>query len=314
MLHLPADVQILWTAFLLDLVVPDPKNVAHPVAWMGMAIGALRDRAPERGRWKPFVAGAVIVLMGGALAAVAGLCLHTSFRKLPLPLSILAEALVLKLMFAARALVTAGETVRRALEAGELEAARRLVGWHLVSRDTSVLDQSQVAAAAIESLAENANDSIVAPLFFYAVAGLPGVLAYRFINTCDAMLGYRDAKREWLGKCSARVDDLANWIPARLTATMIILAGVCLGGDLTRGIRTWFRDARATASPNAGHPMSAAAGVLGVELAKSGHYRLGLGERLPAAGDISRARRLVWSTTVIAILGISVIRIMTSGV
>ena len=148
--------------------------------------------------------------------------------------------------------MTAGETVRRAVEAGELEAARRLVGWHLVSRDTSVLDQSQVAAAAIESLAENANDSIVAPLFFYAVAGLPGALAYRFINTCDAMLGYRDAKREWLGKCSARVDDLANWIPARLTATMIILAGVCSGGDLARGIRTWFRDARADRQPQRG--------------------------------------------------------------
>ncbi|MGZ3415502.1 MAG: adenosylcobinamide-phosphate synthase CbiB, partial [Isosphaeraceae bacterium] len=230
--------------------------------------------------------------------------------KLPPPFSILAEALVLKLMFSARSLVNAGEAVRRALESGELEAARRLVGWHLVSRDTSRLDDSQVAAAAIESLAENANDSIVAPLLFYAIAGLPGVLAYRFINTCDAMLGYRDLKREWLGKCSARVDDLANLVPARLTAALIILAGVPLGGSVPRAVRTWFRDSRVTASPNAGHPMSAAAGVLGVELAKCGHYRLGTGERLPAARDIARARRLVWSTTLLAMLGISVIRII----
>ena len=176
------------------------------------------------------------------------------------------------------------------MESGELEAARRLVGWHLVSRDTSRLDDSQVAAAAIESLAENANDSIVAPLLFYAIAGLPGVLAYRFINTCDAMLGYRDLKREWLGKCSARVDDLANLVPARLTAALIILAGVPLGGSVPRAVRTWFRDSRATASPNAGHPMSAAAGVLGVELAKCGHYRLGTGERLPAARDIAQGK------------------------
>jgi adenosylcobinamide-phosphate synthase len=146
-------------------------------------------------------------------------------------------------------------------------------------------------------LAENANDSIVAPLLFYAIAGLPGVLAYRFINTCDAMLGYRDPEREWLGKCSARVDDLANVIPARLTAALIILAGVPLGGSVPRGVRTWFRDSRA-------------AGVLGVELAKCGHYRLGPGERLPAARDIARARRLVWSTTLLAMLGISVIRII----
>jgi adenosylcobinamide-phosphate synthase len=124
------------------------------------------------------------------------------------------------------------------------------------------------------------------------------------------MLGYRDLKREWLGKCSARVDDLANLIPARLTAALIILAGVPLGGSMPRAVRTWFRDSRATASPNAGHPMSAAAGVLGVELAKCGHYRLGPGERLPAAQDIARARRLVWSTTLLAMLGISAIKII----
>jgi len=310
MASLPPELPILWLAFLLDLVIPEPRNALHPVAWTGMAIGALERLVPKQGRWKPFWAGAAIVLVGCALSALVGLLLHSGFRKLPPPFSILGEALVLKLMFSARSLVNAGEAVRRALESGELEAARRLVGWHLVSRDTSRLDDSQVAAATIESLAENANDSIVAPLLFYAIAGLPGVLAYRFINTCDAMLGYRDLKREWLGKCSARVDDLANVIPARLTAALIILAGVPLGGSVPRAVRTWFRDSRATASPNAGHPMSAAAGVLGVELTKCGHYRLGTGERLPAARDIARARRLVWSTTLLAMLGISVIRII----
>ncbi len=310
MASLPPELPILWLAFLLDLVIPEPRNALHPVAWMGMAIGALERLVPKQGRWKLFWAGAAIVLVGCALSALVGLLLHSGFRKLPPPFSILGEALVLKLMFSARSLVNAGEAVRRALESGELEAARRLVGWHLVSRDTSRLDDSQVAAAAIESLAENANDSIVAPLLFYAIAGLPGVLTYRFINTCDAMLGYRDLKREWLGKCSARVDDLANLVPARLTAALIILAGVPLGGSVPRAVRTWFRDSRVTASPNAGHPMSAAAGVLGVELAKCGYYRLGTGERLPAARDIARARRLVWSTTLLAMLGISVIKII----
>src|SRR5271157_2174557 len=271
MVSLPPELPILWLAFLLDLVIPEPRNALHPVAWMGMAIGALERLVPKQGRWKPFWAGAAIVLVGCALSALVGLLLHSGFRKLPPPFSILGEALVLKLMFSARSLVNAGEAVRRALESGELEAARRLVGWHLVSRDTSRLDDSQVAAATIESLAENANDSIVAPLLFYAIAGLPGVLAYRFINTCDAMLGYRDPEREWLGKCSARVDDLANVIPARLTAALIILAGVPLGGSVPRAVRTWFRDSRATASPNAGHPMSAAAGVLGGEPA--GEFR-----------------------------------------
>ncbi len=311
MAPLPPELSILWLAFLLDLVVREPPNVVHPVAWMGKVIALLRQRAPKQGCWKPLRAGTAIVLGGCALCATTGLLLASGFRAMPFPLSILAEALVLKLMFSARALMSAGEAVQRALEADDLTAARHLVGWHLVSRDTSNLNNSQVAAAAIESVAENANDSIVAPLLFYTIAGLPGVLGYRFINTCDAMLGYRDAEREWLGKCSARVDDLANFIPARLTAALMILASVPVGGSVCRAIRTYYRDARVTASPNAGHPMSAAAGVLGVELEKCGHYRLGPGERSPIAQDITRAARLVWRTTFLAMIAMSLITIMT---
>ena len=234
MAPLPPELSILWLAFLLDLVVREPPNVVHPVAWMGKAIGLLRKRAPKHGCWKPLRAGTAIVL-GGCAATMTGLLLASGFRAMPFPLSIFAEALVLKLMFSARALMSAGEAVQRALEADDLTAARHLVGWHLVSRDTSNLNNSQVAAAAIESVAENANDSIVAPLLFYTIAGLPGVLGYRFINTCDAMLGYRDAERKWLGNCSARVDDLANFIPARLTAALMILASVPVGGSVCRG-------------------------------------------------------------------------------
>ena len=114
-----------------------------------------------------------------------------------------------------------------------------------------------------------------------------------------------------MGKCSARVDDLANFIPARLTAALMILASVPVGGSVCRAIRTYYRDARVTASPNAGHPMSAAAGVLGVELEKCGHYRLGPGERSPIAQDITRAARLVWRTTFLAMIAMSLITIMT---
>jgi adenosylcobinamide-phosphate synthase len=187
------------------------------------------------------------------------------------------------------------------LTAGDLPAARQQLSRHLVSRDTSRLDESQIAAATIESLAENTSDSVVAPIFWYAVAGLPGALVYRFLNTADAMLGYRDPEREWLGKAAARLDDIANLIPARLTALCMIVSAPWLGSRIEDGYRIWRRDAGATASPNAGHPMSAAAGVLGVELEKVDHYRLGAGQPKPSARDIQRYEPLVMMSALIAL-------------
>jgi adenosylcobinamide-phosphate synthase len=193
---------------------------------------------------------------------------------------------------AARGLATAGREVQSALEADDLPGARRLLAWHLVSRDTSALSDHLVAAAAVESVAENTSDGVIAPLTWFAVGGLPAALAYKFVNTADAMLGYRDAEREWLGKTAARVDDLLNLVPARLAAVLMMVFGGRVGG-----IRVWWQDCRETASPNAGHSMAAAAGVLGIELEKVGAYILGAGQRLPAAGDIGRAVRLMWATT-----------------
>jgi adenosylcobinamide-phosphate synthase len=197
--------------------------------------------------------------------------------------------------FSLRGLSNASSEVRRALEAGDLSEARRLLAWHLVSRDTARLDEPRLAAAVVESVAENASDSLIAPWLFYLLGGLPAALAYRFANTADAMLGYRDAEREWLGKIPARLDDVLNWLPARLTAVLLILAAPWAGGRPLRGLLVWWRDSSKTASPNAGHPMAAAAGVLGIELEKIGCYRLGAGQRLPSAADIGRAIRLLYA-------------------
>jgi adenosylcobinamide-phosphate synthase len=152
----------------------------------------------------------------------------------------------------------------------------------------------------VESVAENTSDGIVAPLFFYALGGLPAALAYRFINTADAMLGYRDAVHLWLGKVPARVDDLVNLVPARLTAALLVLASSLLGEEARQAWTVWRRQAGQTASPNAGQPMSAMAGALRVELEKVGHYRLGADQPLPGARDIARAIRLVYGATALA--------------
>src|SRR5688572_19033674 len=207
---LPTQLLVLWLAIAFDLLLGEPRSAIHPVAWMGQVIAAFQRFAPKQGRWIPLLAGALFLLIGVAFAAALGFCLHLACRNLPTLLFVLAEAALLKLTFSIRGLAKAGQLVQSALQQGRLAEAQRLLGWHLVSRDTSGLNESQVSAATIESLFENASDSIVAPLLCYCCGGLPAACAYRFINTCDAMIGYRDPQREWLGKPAARCDDLVN--------------------------------------------------------------------------------------------------------
>src|SRR6267142_1113941 len=167
--------------------------------------------------------------------------------------------------------------VPRPLAAGDLDAARAAVGLHLVSRPTATLGPDEVASATIESLAENLTDAVIAPVCFYLLFGLAGAAAYRAVNTADAMLGYRDGALEWFGKLAARLDDVLNFVPARLAA-LGLLAGAAAAGEDARGaLRMLGRDGALTASPNAGRTMAAMAGALGLTLAKRGAYRLGEG-------------------------------------
>ncbi|MFN3309448.1 MAG: adenosylcobinamide-phosphate synthase CbiB, partial [Anaerolineales bacterium] len=192
-------------------------------------------------------------------------------------------------------------TVEQALQREDLPEARRQLAWHLVSRDTQALDVGQVAGATIESVAENTSDGIVAPLVYYAIGGLPLAWIYRFANTLDSMWGYRTERYEWLGKAAARLDDGLNWLPARLTAFLLVLAAWLRHENSRRALAVMRRDARTTPSPNAGYPMSAMAGALGVELEKVGHYRLGGGLAEPKVGDIRRAIRLMQTATFIGV-------------
>jgi adenosylcobinamide-phosphate synthase len=171
----------------------------------------------------------------------------------------------------------------------------------LVSRDRSNLTADLAAAAAIESLAENLSDSVVAPLFYYALFGLPGAALYRLCNTLDSMIGYR-GRYEYLGKASARLDDILNLLPSRLTALLIIGLAPFFGGKWRNAWRIWRRDAGKTASPNAGHPMSAAAGALRIQLEKVDHYTLGDNEKIVSHTDIKRAEKMVWCVGGMAIV------------
>ncbi|MBN1427589.1 MAG: cobalamin biosynthesis protein [Anaerolineae bacterium] len=291
-------IAILLVALLLD-ALGDPPNRLHPVAWMGSAIDALRRRAPANHSSRQLVAGGLIACGGMSVAAGIGWLLARLIANLPRPLNWLIGGLIVKMTFSLRGLADAADEVYRALASGNLEQARRLVSWHLVSRDTSMLNEAQLAAATIESVAENTSDGIIAPLLYFIIVGLPGALAYRFANTADAMLGYRDTAREWLGKIPARLDDVLNLLPARLTALLLMAAAALTGEDVRMTLAVWQRDWNKTASPNAGHPMSAAAGALGIELAKNGQYVLGAGGRAPTAGDIGRSVRLMKTATLL---------------
>lgn len=290
---------VMAAALALDLALGDPPNRWHPVAWMGRAIAFARRAAPSQGRAAPFVYGLAVAGLGAAIWGGIGWALARLCRWLPT--GWLIEAAALKQTVALRGLSQAAQAVAHPLAVHDLPEARRQLSWHLVSRETSSLDAHQVAAAAIESVAENTSDGVIAPLFWYGVGGLPAALAYRWLNTLDAMWGYRDPAHEWLGKAGARADDLANWLPARLTALLLVLAA---GKQAGPAWRTWRRDGHLTASPNAGQPMSAMAGALGVALVKVDHYTLGAEFDKPTVAHVGQAmmlmRRAVWLGVLLA--------------
>ena len=288
-------------AVILDLTVGDPPNQYHPVAWMGNLIAWLKKFAPQEDAQKQMAYGLLTVSLGGALANLFGQFVEALVEYLPQPLDSLIEAAALKMTFSLGGLSKAAEEIDRAFSQNDLPAARRLLSWHLVSRDTSQLDESQVAAAAIESVAENASDGVIAPMFYYTLGGLPLALTYRFINTVDSMWGYRSQTYEYLGKVPARLDDLVNFIPARLSAFSLVLAAEALYRRGRAAFSVLRRDAAKTESPNAGYPMSAMAGALGVELEKVDLYQLGEGLPQPRSGDIVRARRLLFAGTGVAL-------------
>ena len=190
-------------------------------------------------------------------------------------------------------LLQAAQQLGAALERG-LPEARAQLSW-LCSRDARELDEPALINGAIESLAENLSDSVVAPLFYLCLGGLPAAVLYRAVNTLDAMIGYR-GRYEWLGKAAARLDDVLNYVPARLSAGLLYLAAIsCCRSqrlDLARGVSVWRADRARTPSPNGGHPMAMAAGLLGVQLDKPGSYVLGAQLALPARADLPRALTL----------------------
>jgi adenosylcobinamide-phosphate synthase len=285
-------------------ILGEPPAPWHPVVWYGKLIQCLARAAPQ-GRFLQLLYGMVILILAAPVAFLPAAIVHWLAKRVRaeaiqrgcpcrgLILYALVEGTGLKPFFALRMLADAGRLVRLCLERGDLPAARHAL-QRLVSRDRSELTAELAGAAAIESLAENLSDSIVAPLLYYTLFGLPGAAAYRLFNTFDAMVGYH-GQYEYVGKAAARLDDVLNALPSRLTALLIIALAPLFGGNRLKAWQIWRRDARRTASPNAGHPMAAAAGALGLQLEKVGHYRLGDNNKTITTSSVRRAEQMVWS-------------------
>ena len=293
------NVAVLLIALALDILLPEPPSAVHPVVWMGKVISALERLAARAGNAAAFLLGALMAVAVPALfAAAAWLAVIALFALGDIPF-LVGAAVLLKTTFAVRGLASAARETQRSIEDSDIHLARHSLRG-LVSRDATELSEPLVAAAAIESVAENTTDSFIAPWLAFALLGLPGAFAYRAVNTLDSMVGYR-GRYEYLGKASARLDDALNFVPARIAAALLLLVGALSGCQARQGWRTALREHRLTASPNAGWTIAAMAGLLGVSLEKPGHYRLGSGLREPLAADIGGAVRLMY---VAAALGV----------
>jgi adenosylcobinamide-phosphate synthase len=293
---------ILLAAYLIDRIVGDPRRLPHPVVGMGKAITAV-ERLIRSFVTRPSslrAAGLLLPLIvaGGAWVLTAWLLRLLAEVSPWLPW--IASAWLISTTIAAKGLKDAGLAVYNELRRGDIPAARRAVGM-IVGRDTSALDSPEIVRGTVETVAENIVDAVVSPLFYALLGGAPLAMAYRAVNTLDSMVGYKNDKYLHLGWASARLDDVANFIPARITALILALCAWVLRLDWRRCIHTVRRDARLHPSPNSGFPESAVAGALGIRLGGENAYhgvtsfRAYMGDpvRVMEPEDIIRASRMM---------------------
>jgi len=266
-------IYILAGALAIDLALGEPPLAVHPVVWMGKFTGWWVKWGLQRGPRLQFIFGTLLTLVTIGLFALPTYFIMRYLRGWNLVVYLIVGIFIFKTTFSLNELHKAARRIKTSLQENNLVQARSGLRA-LVKRETRDLSEPLVVSAAVESVTENTCDSLVAPLFYFLILGLPGAMAYRVVNTLDAMIGLH-GRYEYLGKFAARLDDAANLIPARLTALLLVAAAWLSHKNAGAAWRIMWRDHARTASPNAGWPMSAAAGALGVQLTKLDHYSLG---------------------------------------
>jgi adenosylcobinamide-phosphate synthase len=291
-MHQMQFIYIFSLALLLDLALGEPPNRFHPVAWLGKLINLQLKFRPQKGSKKQLGFGATMVLLTAGITTAAVLLLLNAIEQFNQILFIVIAAIVLKLTLSLRGLIKAADSVKKLLQQNAVEKSR-LSLQALVSRDTSQLENTGIISATIESVAENSCDSFLAPLFYFLLFGVPGAVAYRITNTFDAMIGYR-GEWEYTGKFAARLDDIANFIPARISAMLLVASAWICKRNARQSWNIMLRDHNKTSSPNAGWTMCAMAGALNIGLEKTGEYKLGNNQSDASVLAIDHSQEMTW--------------------
>ena len=302
----------LLLGFLLDLLLGDPRWLPHPIRAIGALIAGLEKvlrKLFPKSQGGELAGGAALVILVLALSGGFTLLVMWLCGKVGLWLRFLAETILCFQLLATRSLKGESMKVYKALKAGDLEGARYAVSM-IVGRDTQRLDEAGVARAAVETVAENASDGVIAPLIFLAIGGAPLGMVYKAVNTMDSMVGYKNDQYLWFGRCAAKLDDLVNFIPARLAGLLMCLGAGFSGFDGPNALRIFRRDRKNHKSPNSAHTEAAAAGALHIQLGGPNYYFGKLVEK-PAIGDpdhpvepldIVRVNRLMYATAFLALV------------
>jgi adenosylcobinamide-phosphate synthase len=290
----------------IDLALGDPPNRYHPVAWIGKVIGFFIPRLKggarslEKARGAIFAIG-IVVLIGIAAHLLAYTTMHLAGAIATAAVS----TMILKVTIAVRGMEKHSKIITDCLESGDLVGARRNLAL-IVRRKTDDLDERHILSATIECVGESTVDGITGPIFYYSLLGPGGALAYRTVNTLDSMVGYNDEYFQDIGWMSARLDMAANYVPARITAFLMVLSARILGADWKNSFHTLQRDHAKTSSPNAGYPMATMAGALRIRLEKIGHYALGDEQEQATLEKCKTAISIMKLTTLLFCLLVSV--------
>ena len=311
----------LLCGFVLDMLIGDPYWLPHPIRAVGRLISRLEKLARNDKNCGLTFNGILLGISVAAITTSAALAVLLIGYRINLWLGIVLESVMCCYLIAARCLTVESRKVQKALENGDVEAARKAVSM-IVGRDTAVLDERGIARAAVETVAENTSDGVTAPLMYIGLFGAAGGFFYKAVNTMDSMSGYKSERYRELGRFAARLDDVMNFIPSRLTAVIMIFSAFILGLDGRGAFRIWRRDRSKHASPNSAQTESAAAGALGLRLAGDAYY-FGELHKKPYIGDpvreieprdITRVNRLMYLTSAITALIFFGVRILILAV
>lgn len=306
----------IYAAFLIDSIIGDPASLPHPVRLIGFYISSFEKQARKliKSELGTKAAGILLLITAVGFAYLLTWYVLKLAGRINLYLYNGVNILLMYTCIAARCLSDEGSRVYRAIKEGDLEKSRKLLSM-IVGRDTDNLEVAGITRGVVETVAENTSDGVIAPLFYMFLGGAPLAMAYKAINTLDSMVGYKNERYLHFGWASARFDDAANYIPARITGILMVLASMVLRQDYKNSLVILLRDSRNHSSPNSGFPEAAAAGALGVQLGGTNYYfgkpveKPVIGEplRLLDGSDIKAAIRLMYTASILALIIFSII-------